>query len=100
MLSRGRSLRISCLTRQWIGQVIAPLLIIKRVADRNTLIGNAVATGNTSSFKIGSQRESKGSGGSLPSDYPMDPVGKFGEGSGELGIRVETAIDFHRDDRV
>ena len=97
MPPRGRSLRTGHLTWERIGQVIAPLLIIKRVANRNTLIGQTVATGNTSSFKIGSQRESKGSGGTLPSEYPMDSMGKCGEGSGEIGVRVETAIDLHRD---
>jgi len=79
-------------------QVIAPLLIVKRVAEKNASPSNTVATGNTGSSR--SQRESKGSSGILYSGYPMDSVGKYRETSGELRVGVETTVDLHRDNEV
>ena len=79
-------------------QVIAPLLIVKRVAEKNALPSDTITTGNTGSS--GSQRESKGSGGILPSGYHMDSMGKYGGTSRELRVGVETTIDLRRDNEV
>jgi len=79
-------------------QVIAPLLIIKRVANRHASAGSAVTTGNIGSFKAGNLRVSRDSGNNLPSAYPMDSV-KYGESSGELR-GVETTIELHPENRV
>ena len=98
MLSTASNLRTSCLMLRRIGQVIAPLLIVKRVAEKNASPSNTITTGNISSSR--SQRESKGSGGVLPSGYPMDSVGKYRETPGELRVGVETTIDLRRDNGV
>jgi len=81
-------------------QVIAPLLIIKRVANRHASKNSTIVTGNIVSFKPEGQRESRNSGSTLPSAYPMNSVDRYGESSGELGVGVETTIDFHRDSKV
>jgi len=78
-------------------QVIAPLLIIQRVANQNALTSNTITSGNTGSFNMRSRGKSTGSNGTLPSGYRMSSVDKYGNNSGELGVGVETTIDLRRD---
>jgi len=78
------------------GQAIAPLLIIQRVANKNALASRTIVTGR-SSFNVGNRGDSAGNDGVRPDGYHMSSVDKYGNGSGELEVRVETTVDFHRD---
>ena len=53
-----------------IGQVIAPLLIIQRVAKRSALTSDTIVTGNTGSFRARSRQESMGGSHALTGGYP------------------------------
>ena len=48
------------------GQVIAPLLIIRRVANQSALTNDSIATGHTSPFKVRSRGELVSGGGTQP----------------------------------
>ena len=63
MPSHDRNLRVSCLMQRWIGQVIAPLLIVQRVANGSALTSHAVSTGRASSFNVKKHGEPTGSDG-------------------------------------
>ena len=77
--------------------MIAPLLIIQRVADKSALTSDAIVSGSVSSLKTGSQEELT-SGNDALGGYSMSSEGKRGiNSSGKLGVVVETAINFHRD---
>jgi len=82
-----------------IGQVIAPLLIIKRVANRNALTGSIIVTGTVSSLKFGNGGGLTGDG-ALPGGHSMSTADSCGLNSGELGVGVGTAVDLHRDGKV
>lgn len=76
-------------------QVIAPFLIVIRVADRRALRSNTAFSENTTSALRG-----KFTSGSrtLPGVYPMDSVDKHGKTAGDRDlIGVQTTIDLHRD---
>jgi len=77
-------------------QVIAPLLIIQRVANQSALTSDAVTTGPVGSIHFRSRGESTSGDGPLPVTRPMDLANKFGKDSGELGVGVETTIHFSR----
>ena len=81
-------------------QVIAPLLIIKRVANQSALTSTSVVTGGVGSFSFRSRGGAAGGSGTLPGGYPMNSGGSFGKGSKELNVGVETTIDFHQDTKV
>ena len=91
--------RISCdpdfrtgyLMYRLIGQAIAPLLIIQRVANKRALTKNSVAPGSTCKLKTGSQGESTGGSHSLPGRHSMGFVGEQGASANEFG--VDTVID-------
>jgi len=53
-----------------IGQVIAPLLIIQRVANRIALTSDTIVSGNIGSFRARSRGESTGGSYALPGGYP------------------------------
>ena len=72
--------------RQRIGQAIAPLLIIQRVAKKSALTGHCVVTGHTILFDVGSRGESTGSNGTPSGRYHIGSVDKHGDKSGELGV--------------
>ena len=80
--------------RQWIEQVIAPLLIIQRVANKSALTSETITPGRVSEFKAVTLGESAGDGSALPAGEPMASVDRYGVGSGEL--RVETTTDFRQ----
>ena len=85
---------------QRIAQVIAPLLIIKRVANRRALTSNTTVTGDTSLFHARSWWESTGDR-DIPPGHDGDPIGSadnYEKNSDELG--VEATIGFHRDSNV
>ena len=83
------------LMRRWIVQVIAPLLIIQRVANKSALTGNTIASRHLSSFKARSRGMSTGGNVTLPDGGPINSVDSLGVGSGDLGD--ETTTDFPLD---
>ena len=80
--------------------MIAPLLVIQRIANKSALTSNTIASGHLSSFKARSRADVTGGGGTLPSgdDYPMSSVDEPAVTSGELGAGAETTIDLHREE--
>jgi len=81
-------------------QVIAPLLIIQRVANRRALTSNCVVTGSASSAHFRNSARTEVGDQTLPGGYPMQSVHKCENDLKALGVRVETTIDFHRDSKV
>ena len=76
--------------------MIAPLLIIQRVADQSALTSTTIASRSTASLNIGSRggKTTNGSGTLAGGGYAMD---KYGGGSGDLGVGVQTTVDLHQD---
>lgn len=73
--------------------MIAPFLIILRVANRRALTSEAVVSGNIDSIHFRSQGKSTSGDETLSDGHPMSSVDHDGETSGELGIGVETGIE-------
>jgi hypothetical protein len=69
-------------------QVIAPFLIVLRVANRTALTGEAIASGNIGSIHFMSQEKSTDGGASFPDGDPVSSVNTSGEDPGELGVVV------------
>jgi len=82
---------------QRIGQVIASLLIIQRVADKSALTSNTLAPGNISSFRARSQGGLTGGSGALPGETPIRFVGEHWKSTSEFGGEVGPVTDFHLD---
>lgn len=79
-------------------QVIAPLLIIRRVADQSALTSNTIVSGNNRPFAFRSPGKSTGGSGTLPGGYPMSSVDMYGKTSGDQpGLVFERTIDLRRD---
>lgn len=77
-------------------QVIAPFLIVLRVANRRA-VSSEIVSGDIGSIHI-ARRESIGDSG-VPSDrYTVGSIGTDTKAPGELGVEVVTTVDFHRDD--
>ena len=78
-----------------IGQVIAPLLVILRVANKSAFTSNAAVSGRLSSSRSWGQLV--GGSDTLPGGNPSSSVDRRGVESYELGTRVATATDSHKD---
>ena len=89
---RNYNLRLSNMV---IGQVIAPLLIVQRVANRNALTSNTIVSGGTSSFRVRSRHEPTGGSYAFPGGSADD----HGRDTVELEIVVE-GRDNPQDSRV
>ena len=78
------------------GQVIAPFLIVLRVANRTSLTSKAIVSGNVGSIRFKSQTNSSVggdgtlSGGDLAIDSTPDARGEV---PGEYDARVDHAIE-------
>jgi len=72
-------------------QVIAPLLIIQRVANQSALTSRTIVTGRASFGSLG-----ESTSGTLPCGYPRSSANKHEKDPGE-GIWVESTIDITRD---
>ena len=95
----GHSLRVLLLSNHDDEQVIAPFLIIIRVADRRALTGDSTISGNTGSTQIGSQGKSSSGGRTVLDGYPMNSVDAYpGKIPDRLRVGVETTIDLHHDE--
>ena len=71
-----------------IGQVIAPLFIIQRAANRSALRSDTVIP-----FIARSIRETTGSSGPIPSNHPVSSGDGSGENVGEVGVETATGFD-------
>jgi len=84
-------------------QVLAPLLIIQRIANQNALTGDTVVTAQISEFKARSGGQLT-AGSVMPGGDPMRSVHRNIHGknnSGDLGVGVTTTINFaHDNDKV
>ena len=74
-------------------QVIAPFLIILRVANRRALTSEAVASGNVGSIRFKGPGESMDDDGTLSDGRPMSSTDLDGETTGELAVGVQSAIE-------
>ena len=93
----SRDIQAGCLTWPRTGQVIAPLLIIQRVANRSALTSNTIATGHIESFHVGSRWESAGGNLTLPRGSSVSSVDNCTKNTNELGDHaVETKLDLHK----
>ena len=92
----GPSLRRGFLIRWWIGQAIAPLLIVQRVANKSALTKDSLVAGGVSGFGARTREQSASDSGALGGGDPVDSVDR----SGELRLRagLETTADPHRAD--
>ena len=78
------------LTNRGGKQVIAPFLIILRVANRTALTSNTIASGNIGSIQFNSHGESTGDNGTLPDENPPSSTATNGETFSEHRVGVET----------
>ena len=86
------------LTSWLIEQVIAPFLIIRRVADRSALTSTTTTAGVISSLKVRNQVELTGVSTAFSGGNLKDSVGGCRTSSGELEVEIMT--DFRRDSKV
>jgi len=78
--------------------VIAPLLIIQRVASRGALTSDTIVTGYTDSFHARSREESRGGDRVLQITYSMNSADNSTKNAGQpMDHGVEATIDFNRD---
>ena len=78
MFSRDHDLRAGCLMQQGIVQVIAPLLIIQRVANQSALTSHIITTAHASSFNFKRQEDG----------YLKNSAAEYGKDPSELGVVV------------
>ena len=80
--------------------MIAPLLIIQRVAKQSALTSNTIPTGHIGSFHARSLGESTSDSGTLPGEYSLNLMDKHAESSGELAVVPDITIGFYQDSIV
>lgn len=74
--------------------MIAPFLIILRVANRNALTSEAIASGgNIGSIRFKSRRELTSGNGTLPDTNPVSSVETVGEAPCEFGTATDDMIE-------
>lgn len=78
-------------------QVIAPFLIVLRLANRSALTSDTVVSGNVATMQFRSLEISAVSNVTVPDVYPVGPSGAGKEGPGELSAGAEKTIDLYRD---
>lgn len=68
-------------------QVIAPFLIVLRVANKKALTSEAIITGHVSSMHFGNRAaESVDGNGTLPGGHPASLTDVYGKTPGENGV--------------
>ena len=77
--------------------MIAPLLIILRVANKTALTSDAVVAGRVSTFKTRSRGESADDGGTILGGDSTSSVDEGGTNSWELRVLIDTGIESHPD---
>lgn len=78
-------------------QVIAPFLIIIRVANRSALTSDTVVSRGVGSIRFRKQGKSTIGGETIPDRHPVDSLDAYGETPGEIGVGTETTIDLRYD---
>ena len=77
--------------------MIAPLLIIQRVANRSALTSDTIVTGHIISFHDMSQGESTSNHLALPRAPSVNSADNSAKNAGEIGDHgVEIKLNFHR----
>ena len=72
-------------------QVIAPLLVIQRVANRTALTSDVILSGpNVDPIRFRNSEESMSGDGTLPDERRLSSVGAHGEVAGGPGVEIET----------
>lgn len=74
-------------------QVIAPFLIILRVADRRALAGNTIVSGTAGTLQFKSQGESTDDNETLPEGYNTSSTEPGDEVVGKPGIGAENTVE-------
>jgi len=82
-----------------IGQVIAPLLVIRRVANKSALTSNTTVTGHVGSFHVGSRWSSTVSS-VPPGGHSFGSAGTYRKDTGEFVVGDESTIDIRRGGEV
>ena len=76
------------------GQVIAPFLIIRRVANKSAFTRDTVVSGRTGSLKFWKRGNLTGCSGPHPSGDPTVSVDEYEMNSSKLTVGAESMIDF------
>ena len=75
------------------GQVISPLLVILRVANRTALTSDVIVSGsNVDSIRFRHSEGSMSGNGTLPDERCLSSVGAHGGAADEPGVEIETAV--------
>ena len=74
-------------------QVIAPFLIVLRVAKQRALTSETLISGNIGTLRFGGQGESTGCEGTLPTGNTLTSMDVNGETSRGRGVEIENIID-------
>ena len=98
MLLHDCDLRASRLIWRGTGQVIAPLLVIQRVADKSALTSDSVVSAHFSELIARNGGQLTAGGDTLPGGDPMRSANRNEKNSGELEVGVTATIDFHLGD--
>ena len=100
MLTYERDLWTGYLMRHWrrIEQVIAPLLIIQRVANQNALTGETAVSAQISEFRARSGGQSTAGSGIILDGDPMRSAYVNGKNYGELEVQYCHECDRYRPD--
>jgi len=75
-------------------QVIAPFLIIRRVANHSALTSDSVATGNDTAFSFRTQGKTTDGSQTLPGVYSLSETDKYN------GVGADSTMEFRRDSKV
>jgi len=76
-------------------QVIAPLLIIQRVANGSALTSRAITTGHVSVFNVKGWGGPTGSDGIALCSCLKNSAAGYGRNPESPGVMVQTTTDFH-----
>ena len=82
----------------WIRQVLAPLSIIHRVANKSASTSKSLVSGHLSTFKARSRGKFTDGSGDVPGEDSMSPINESGTNSGEPGVGVGAANGSHREE--
>lgn len=78
-------------------EVIAPFLIILRVANRRTVLDNATDTGSSSLMEFRNQQELSRDDGVIHAAYPQMPKDEDGKTHEKLVIEITETVERHSD---
>ena len=79
-------------------QVIAPLLIILRVAHRRSFLSDTAVSETAGSIQLRSRQEVTIDDDIHLDEYPSSSMGRDGKTYGGLAVGIVTTVDFHHDE--